>query len=139
MRWYLFLPKDKYLIVHRSDINPCEYVLAILKGKGRKDYDIIKSFGEMIRREIKITAVEKQSSELPHSPEEIVERLRPLPEIYNTIFYTSHGKHITNKYWYAKTESSQLSTKIWSMACDWEALLKKEKKCKASTYWIGNP
>ena len=39
-------PKDKYLIVHSSDVNPCEYVLAILKGKGLKDYDIIKSFGK---------------------------------------------------------------------------------------------
>ena len=29
-----FYPKDKYLIVHSSDVNPCEYVLAILKGKG---------------------------------------------------------------------------------------------------------
>ena len=26
--------KDEYLIVHSSDVNPCEYVLAILKGKG---------------------------------------------------------------------------------------------------------
>ena len=29
------------LIVHISDVNSCEYVLAILKGKGLKDYDII--------------------------------------------------------------------------------------------------
>ena len=28
-----FYPKGKYLIVHSSDINPCEYVVAILKGK----------------------------------------------------------------------------------------------------------
>ena len=34
-----------------------------------------------------------------------------------------------------KQKSSQLSTKIWSMACDWEALLKS----KASTDWIDNP
>ena len=33
-----------YLIVHSSDVNSCESVLAILKGKGLKDYDIIKSF-----------------------------------------------------------------------------------------------
>ena len=35
-----FYPKDKYLIVHCSHDNPCEYALAILKGKGLKDYDI---------------------------------------------------------------------------------------------------
>ena len=34
-------PKDKYLIVHKNDVNPCEYVLTILTGKGLKDYDII--------------------------------------------------------------------------------------------------
>ena len=43
-----FQPKGKYLIVHSSDVNPCWYVLAILKGKELKDYDIIKSFGEII-------------------------------------------------------------------------------------------
>ena len=48
-----FFPKCKYLIVHSSDVNPCEYVLAILKGKGLKDYDIIKSFGEMILRKLR--------------------------------------------------------------------------------------
>ena len=34
-----FYPKDKYLIVHSSDVNTCEYVLAILKGKELKDYE----------------------------------------------------------------------------------------------------
>ena len=56
----------------------------------------------------------------------------PLPEIYNTIFYTVHGKYVTNKYGYAKQESSQLNTKIWSMFCDWKALLKKKTKKKQS-------
>ena len=103
-----------------------------MKGKGLKDYDIIKSFRETIRRKIKITAAEKQSPEWPYSPEEIVEMLDkgPLPEIYNTIFHSVHGKYVANKYGYAKTESSQLSTKIWSMACSWEALLKKEKNTR---------
>ena len=70
----------------------------------------------------------------------IVEMLdkEPLPEIYNTIFYTVHAKYATNKYGYAKIESSQLSTKIWSMACYCEALLNKEKQYKPSTYWDEN-
>ena len=78
-----------------------------------------------------ITAEEKQSSEWLYNPQEIVEILdkESLPGIYNAIFYTVPGKHVT------KTQSSQLSTKIWFMACDWGALLKKKKKkCKASTY-----
>ena len=75
--------------MHSSDVNPCEYALAILKWKRLKDYDIIKSFGEMIQRKIKITAEEKQTPEWPYSPREIVEMLDkgPLPEIYNTVLY----------------------------------------------------
>ena len=74
-----FYRKDKYL--------------AILKGKGLKDYDITKSFGEMIRRKIKITEEEKRSHEWTYSPQEIVEILDKgtLPEIYNTILYVVHG------------------------------------------------
>ena len=47
--------------------------------------------------------------------------------------------YVANKYGYVKTESFQLSIKIWSMVCNWEAILKKEEKCKASTYWTDNP
>ena len=48
----------------------------------------------------------------------------------NAIFYTVHGNYVTKKYGFAKTESPQLSNKIWFMSCDWEALLKKEKNVK---------
>ena len=41
-----FYPKDKYLIVHISNLSPYECVLAILKTKGLKDHDIIKSFAD---------------------------------------------------------------------------------------------
>ena len=60
-----FYPKDRCSIVHSSDVNLCEYVLAVLKGKGLTDYVIIQSFGEMIRRKIKVTA-KKQSPEWPY-------------------------------------------------------------------------
>ena len=74
-------------------------VLAILKGKELKDYDIIKSFGEIIWRKIRITAEEKQRSEWPYSLQDIVEMLvkGPLPEIYNTIFFVVYGKYVTYK------------------------------------------
>ena len=87
--------------------------------------------------ETKRTAEEKQSSEWPCSPQEIVEMLYKgsLPEIYNTFLYTVDEKYVTNKYGHAKTEFSQLSTKIRSMACDWKTLLKKRKKCKGFPYW----
>lgn len=45
-----FSPKGKYLVVCSSDVDLCQYVLAYLKGKQLKDYHIIKTFGEMIRR-----------------------------------------------------------------------------------------
>ena len=63
-----------------------------------KDYDIIKSFAEMIWRKIKITTEKKQSSTWPYSPQKTVEMLNKesLLEIYNTIFYTIHGKYVTN-------------------------------------------
>ena len=103
-----FYRKYKYLRVNSSIVNLCEYVLAILKGKGLKDYDTIRSFCEMTRRKINIAAEQKQSSEWPYSPQDIIEMLdkERLSGIYNTIFYTIHEKYVTNKYGYAKTESS---------------------------------
>ena len=63
---------------------------------------------------------ERKSPEWPYSPQKIVEMLDKvsLPTIYKTIAYTFYGKLVTNKYIYAKTESSQLSTRILSMTCD---------------------
>ena len=117
-----FIPKVKYLMVHSSNFNPCEYVPTILIGKRLKDYGGIFSFGEMIRRKLREMLYKGLSS-----------------EIYNTIFYTVHKKYVTNKYGHAKIESSHLNTEIWTMTCDWETLLKRRKKCKAFTYWTENP
>ena len=63
-----------------------------------KDYDIIKSFAEMIWRKIKITTEKKQSPTWSYSPQKTVEMLdkESLLEIYNTIFYTVHGKYVAN-------------------------------------------
>ena len=103
-----FYRKYKYLRVNSSNVNSCEYVFAILKRKRLKDCDTIRSFCEMTRRKINIAAEEKQSSEWPYNPQDIIEMLdkERLSGIYNTIFYTIHEKYVTNKYGYAKTESS---------------------------------
>ena len=113
-----FYRKDKYLIVNSSDVNLYEYLLAILKRKGLKACDIMKLFGELIWRKIKITTGEKQSPEWSYSRQETVEMLikGPLLQIYNRIFYSVHEKNVTNKYGYAKTEFSQFGAKICSMA-----------------------
>ena len=127
-----YYPKGKYLIVHCSDMNPCEYAVAVLKGKGLKSNDIIRSFGTLIRRKIKERLQEEKEIEWPYSPEELVRMLDkgPLPELYNAIYYTVNGNFKLNKYGYAETPSSNLATKLWAMACDWENLLSKEKSAK---------
>ena len=48
-----FYLNGKYLIARSSDVNTYEHTPAIMKGWELKHYDIIKSFGEMIRRKIK--------------------------------------------------------------------------------------
>ena len=89
-----------------------------MKGKELKDYDKIKSVGEMIQRKIKITAEEKQSPEWPYSPQEIIEMLDkgPLPKIYNTV--------LCNVYCRQKGQQKLLSAcvNIWMEA---------HKTCKA--------
>ena len=48
-----FFPYGKNLLVHASDMNPCEYPVAIIKGKGLRDNDIIRAFGEIIQRKVR--------------------------------------------------------------------------------------
>ena len=114
-----FYQKDKYLIVHSSDINACEYVPVILKEKGLNDYDTIKSFREMIWSKIKITAEEKQSLEWSYSPQEIIE--------------------ILDKVWLCKNRIFLVEYKDLVHGLRLGSFIKKRKKCKASTYWAGNP
>ena len=47
-----FYPSGRNIIVHNSRVNPCEYSLATIKGRGLRDDDIIKAFGAMIRRKV---------------------------------------------------------------------------------------
>ena len=49
-----FFPKGKFLLVHASDMDPCEYAIAALHGYGLRDEDLARSFGNMIKRKIKI-------------------------------------------------------------------------------------
>ena len=47
-----FYNKGKYLIVHCSNMYPCEYPIAVLKDKKKKKNDITRSFGALIQRKI---------------------------------------------------------------------------------------
>ena len=49
-----FFPKGKFLLVHASDMNPCEYAIAALHGFGLRDENLPRSYGNMIKRKIKI-------------------------------------------------------------------------------------
>ena len=54
----------------------------------------------------------------------------PLPELYNVTYCTVYGNFSLNQYGYAQTVSSNMGTKLWAMASDWEHLLTKEKNAK---------
>ena len=46
-------------------------------------------------------------------------------ELYNAIFMTLHETASINEHGYCGTNSSHLANKIWALAFDWEALLKR--------------
>ena len=125
-----FYKSGKYLIVHASDVNPCEYVTAALHGCGLRDDDLAKAFGRMVRH--KLEARENAPRQWPCTTEEIMNQLDrgPLPEIYNAIFYTLKDYGEKNEYGYNKTISRVRATKIWSLASDWEHLITKQPSPK---------
>ena len=124
-----FYPNGEYLIVHSTDVNPCQHIAAVLKGKGLGDEDIIKSFGNMIRRKVRSVKNEKAYPTWSYSPGEMFDLLEngPLQELCNVIFHTIKGIFKLNHAGYAEKESKQLATKMTSMLNDWEALLIPQK------------
>eukprot|EP00795_Rhopilema_esculentum_P000574 gene574-10262_t len=125
-----FYNSGKYLIVHASDVNPCEYAIATLHGCGLRDDDLSKAFGRMVKR--KLEARRNAPRQWPCTTEEILSQLDrgPLPEIYNAIFYTLKDYGEKNEYGYNKTISRVRATKIWSLASDWEHLITKQPSPK---------
>ena len=66
-----FFTTGRNCVVHASDINPCQYSIATIKGNGLRDDDIIRAFGSMIRRKIaarKAKATQRMS--FPYPPDE---------------------------------------------------------------------
>ena len=124
--------KGKCLIVHCSDMNPCKYTVVVLKGKGLRNNDIIRSFGALIQRKIKKCPEDKNKFEWPCNPEELMGMLNrgPLLEIYNAVYYSVKGHLKLNQYGYAETLSSDFGTKMWAQACDWENLLTPDRDGK---------
>ena len=114
----------KYFIVHSNDVNRCQYVVAVLKGKGFIIGDKTKSFSNMIRR--KIESIKNKKIYLPglYIPVEMFDLLEkePLQELDNVMFYTVKGSFKLNHARYAETEWKQLATKIWPMTNNCETL-----------------
>ena len=54
-----FYTNGKYFIIHSGDVNPCQYIVAVLKGKGLRDGHTTKSFANMIRRKVRSIKNEK--------------------------------------------------------------------------------
>ena len=123
-------------IVHYCEINPCEYSVATIKGKGIRDDDIIRAFGALVRRKIEERKEEKKreacEESFPYPPERVIEMIDdgPLPELYNAMYATLFPSFKCNEYGYAETESDKVATKIWSLASDWESLITGAKNGK---------
>ena len=133
-----FFPKGKFLLVHASDVNPCQYAIAALHGCGLRDDDLARSFGRMIRRQIQKSNDQKR--QWPLTPEELLEMLDhgPLQSLYNAIYYTMHDFANKNEYGYAITHSHLEAIKIWSLASDWESLITKETSPKQAVMGAGH-
>ena len=125
-----FFPNGKFLLVHSSDVNPCQYAIAALHGCGLRDEDLARSFGRMIRRQLQSSS--KQKRQWPLTPEELTDLLDrgPLQSLYNAIYYTMHDSAKKNEYGYAITNSHLEAIKIWSLSSDWESLLTRETSPK---------
>ena len=87
-----FYSVSRCVIVFSTDVNPCEYSVATLKGNGLQDFDIIKSFSNLIKRKI----VDKESTFEnfrydANSLLENIEQYKPQRELYNIIYSTIHG------------------------------------------------
>ena len=129
-----FFPSGRNIIVHSASTNPCLYSTATLKGSGLRDTDITKGFACMVKR--KISKAKKCSgNEFPCTPESLLDQLDegPLKELYNVIYLTIRPTCNTNNYGYAITNSTNLATKIWSLANDWESLITGIKNAKQIT------
>ena len=130
-----FYPSGRNCLVHSSQMNPCEYSIATIKGRGLRDEDIIRAFSAMVRRKVAQLKQEdgsKYDKQRPYTPDEVLKLLDigPLPHLYNVIYATLHPNYKLNDNGYAETKSGKLATKIWSMASEWESFITKEKSVK---------
>ena len=128
-----FFQTGRNCVVHNREVNPCEYPVATIKGKGMRDDDIIRAFGALVKRRMNERRSENTSDEkFPYRPDRVSEMIEegPLPELYNVLCATKYKDFKINQHGYAETKSHIDATKIWALASDWESLITGEKNAK---------
>ena len=112
-------------MVYASDTKPCDYAVAALHGCGLRDDDFVKAFGKMVKQKLKINSEKTKNWSL--TPEELMTEINKGPSqvLYNAIHSTISGSCKKNSYGYFVTPSRLTTTKIWSLASDWESLITK--------------
>ena len=64
-----FSSSGKYVTVYSSQVNPCDYSIATLKGSGLSDENHIRAFSNLIRKKVE----KMEFSDLPSEPEKLIE------------------------------------------------------------------
>ena len=85
--------------------------------------DTVKSFDRLIK--IKVCESNEEAIEWSLSSKPLIRLLdrRPLPELYNAVYYTLFDGSREDEFGYNITTSSNKATQIWSIACDWGYLI----------------
>ena len=120
-----FYKTGKYVIVFSQSVNPCKYSVETLKGFGLRDLDLTKSFCNMVKR--KLSEKNNNLPKFPYKPDELKSEVKKGPHcvLYNVIYLSLFERIKINDDGYASTKSSNLNSKIWSLASQWEGLLLK--------------
>ncbi len=120
-----FFPSGKYIIVHASNMNPCQYSIATLQGRCLRDDEFVKSFSNFIRLK------SRQLAPVENSDFCIQLDADPLPELYNVIYESKYGPdYHVNESGYAITRAKNIATRIWSIASDWQSFITGTKSYK---------
>ena len=90
-----------------------------------RDSEIIRSLTRMIKG--KVDEDDFLYTNFPFTPNELFEgvKIGPMCELYNCISMTLHSSISPNESGYCVTSSRYLANKIWALACDWEALIRR--------------
>ena len=131
-----FTQSRKFVVVYSSDIDPVMYSNSTLNGHGLRKTDIIRSFAKMIQR-VADAYGDLDHIEFPAAIDDLISGLKndsPIVELYNAIYMTINKQWKSsvrlNEHGLAMIESKNLAAKIWSLACDWTALLTGLKNSK---------